>query len=185
MAPTRGGLLSLLGSIVLDVPEGQEGIAGLWKSPRSRRTGRRKSPTCHTRHGGGTWGHASGAAQAGSRGPSAPAFVLSACTLPEVNHAFFTFAEGDRFALSSSLSGWGRGAKPRGRDGGQGVEEHGIRVVLRGVLDPPAEVVERRAWAFGNSPQASRIAKWTACGQAVNSAAELSTVGREAAQDAG
>ena len=91
-------------------------MTGLWKSPRNRRTGRRKSPTCHTHHGDGTWGPASRAAQAGSKGPSAPAFVLSACTLPEVNHAFFTFAEGDLFGFLSLLLGCDRGAKPRGRD---------------------------------------------------------------------
>ena len=96
--------------------EGQEGITGLWKSPRNRRTGRCKSPTCHTRRGDGTWGPPSRVAQAGSRGLSGPAFVLSACTLPEVNDAFFTFAEGDFFAFSSLLFGRGRGAKVRGRD---------------------------------------------------------------------
>jgi hypothetical protein len=71
-------------------------VCGSSHSPRNSRTCRRKSPTCHSHHGDGTWGPASRAAQAGSRGPSGPAFVLSACPLPEVNHAFFTFAEGDR-----------------------------------------------------------------------------------------
>ena len=91
-------------------------MTGLWKSPRNRRTGRRKSPTCHSHRGDGTWGPASRAPQTGSRGPSGPAFVLSACPLPEVNHAFFTFAEGDLSAFLSLLFGCGQGAKPRGRD---------------------------------------------------------------------
>ena len=52
-----------------------------------------------------------------SGGPSGPPLPFSACTLPEANHAFFTFAEGDRLVFFILLFGCGRGAEPRGRDG--------------------------------------------------------------------